>query len=139
MSINQRFEALLKKFYLSQTEFCDLTKMDSRTVSNIKTGKTSEPKHNFFEAIARHFPDYLFWIILGEKQYLPVEGEGIGMVMKEPEPPAYGTRKELEQLLDTVKKQSDTIAQLTMMVNGLPAILERLERMERALADKKKE
>lgn len=37
MSINQRFEMMLKNEKISQINFCEITGMNERTVSNIKT------------------------------------------------------------------------------------------------------
>ena len=67
MTINQRFELLLKAEKINQKKFGVKAGLSEKTVSNIINGRTKFPKSDFFQAIAKNYPHVnLRWMLLGE-------------------------------------------------------------------------
>ena len=73
MTLNQRFEKFLSINNISQSFFSSITGLSDRTVSNVATGNVKQPKSDFFEALALHFPEWLFWVLTGEARYYPAD------------------------------------------------------------------
>ncbi len=76
MSVNQRFDDLLKLTKTSQAEFCEVTGYDAGKVSHIINGRTKYPKTDFFQGIAQHFKGWnLVWLLIGEGEPLIEESK----------------------------------------------------------------
>jgi transcriptional regulator with XRE-family HTH domain len=127
-TIAQRFTDFLTIKNFSQKIFSDVTGISSATVSNIASGATEFPKADFFQAIAKHFPEVsLRWLLLGEGKMMLEKGEIDKVyVAREPEelPVSYrGQGKSVEQL-------SATLDRLSVMLTDC---IEEKERMRKAL------
>lgn len=91
------------------------------------------PKADFFLALAKQFPEWVLWILTGEKKYYPEELGGLPYMLREPEPPAYGEENKVKELLQTVKQLSATLENLSKLVNEVPVLREELERVKKEL------
>lgn len=62
---NQRIRALRQALQMTRIEFCEQTGMKLTTLENIEKGR-QKVHDEHFQAIARHWPEYLFWLVTGE-------------------------------------------------------------------------
>ena len=132
MTINQRFMQLLEAEKITQKNFCDQTGLSEKNISNIATGHVAQPKSDFFFAIANFYPEWnLTWLLTGRgEMYLSKSSPGYAQVSREPDPPPYTQTGKNEDLLKTIQSLSDTVARLSLMVNAVHALEERIRSLE---------
>lgn len=134
-TVNQRFRKFLYVLNMKQNSFSETTGISEKNVSNIVKDKVESPTAPFFEAIARHFPEWLFWLLTGEDRYYPGEGSEAIQYMRAPQAEQrHGQKHEMEQLLRIVEQQSKTIEQLSKLVN----LREEVERLKTAMKEQDK-
>lgn len=131
MTINQRFMQFLEVEKITQKNFCDQTGLSAKNISNISTGHVAKPKSDLFFAIANFYPEWnLTWLLTGRgEMYLSKSSPGYAQAVREPDPPPYTPSKN-EDLLKTIQSLSDTVARLSLMVNAVPSLEERIRALE---------
>ena len=76
MSISQRIESFLNYQKISQTDFENVTGFSQRTLSNIISETTKNPKMDFFVAMATYYPNInIRWLLIGEGEMLNQENK----------------------------------------------------------------
>lgn len=132
-TVNQRFNFLLDFKKIEQKKFSELSGMSQATVSNILNGVTKDPKADFFQSIARIWPEVnLRWLLLGEKPIF-IEFNPVLMVNETEQAPVYESADEKKQLLNMLQNQQETLANISRMINEIPALRLEIDELKRRL------
>lgn len=123
MTVNQRFGDFLHERKISISDFAKKTGIISQTVGDIVNGKTKQPKSNFFQAVATHYPEVnLRWLLVGEgEMYLNKNQESKGAnegirKLKEEELQIKAKLGEMVMETDGLRKQLYKMGEMMMQV-----------------------
>lgn len=137
MTIHERLRMLDARKIISIKEISEAMDIQERTVSNWFSGTVKNIPHTLFAYLQEHKIEVnLKWLLLGEGEMLNKENKNyatktaIPMKVKDENNATHET--------ETIKKLASVIEQLTMQINELPALRERISILEKELQNLKR-